>query len=94
LRYFIIITTDQHAANDWVDGQVCVAADGQKVPVGSIEIVIKVPSRMKFLLFPKVLKLVETKEGEEEEIEKEIEELEAGSESELSECGYVSDVHF
>jgi hypothetical protein len=70
-----------------------VAADGQKVPEGSIVVVITVPSAMEFLLFPKVLKLVDSEEGQ--EMEQETEELEVEEpESELSECGYVSDVHF
>jgi hypothetical protein len=54
-------------------------------------VVIKVPSGMEFLLFPKVLKLVDSEEGQEmeEEMEQETEELEVEEpESELS------DVHF
>jgi hypothetical protein len=98
LRYFI--TTDQlsditksHAAKrqaqEWVRGDFSFAAAGEEIPAKSLELSIKVPSGLNFLLFPNVLKLeggvVEEEMGEEHEVEE-------SSDSELSECGYVSDV--
>jgi hypothetical protein len=91
----------QHHANDsdqmWVGGVFHAAGPGEKVPDGSIEMDIKVPEGLKFLCFPEVLKLVE-EEMEEEEMEEEVEMEEdehkdESSDSELSECGYISNIH-
>jgi hypothetical protein len=107
LRYFL--TTEQlstiiesHAASrqpyEWVCGDFAFAAASEEIPAGSLELSIKVPSGMKFLVFPKILKVVggvdecemEEQEGQEEQEEQDDEE--ESSDSELSECGYVSDV--
>jgi hypothetical protein len=50
----------------WVGGKFYAADPDEEVPIGSIEIDIKVPSGFKFLQFPGVLRLVEGEEMEEE----------------------------
>jgi hypothetical protein len=78
----------------WVSGTFHAADPGEEVPAGSLELTIKVPTGLKFLLFPEVLRL-EEKEQDEEEQDGTLEEMESSdSESELSECGYISDIHF
>jgi hypothetical protein len=64
---------EQHNADNnndqmWVGGKFYAAGPGEDIPAGAIEIVIKVPSGLKFLQFPDILKLME---GEEEEGEAE-----------------------
>jgi hypothetical protein len=95
LRYFL--TTEQlsevieshdenNLSHEWVKGDFSFAAKGEVIPTGSLEMLIKVPSGLDFLVFPRILKLERGVEEEEEEEEHE-------SDSELSECGYVSDIH-
>jgi hypothetical protein len=81
LRYFL--TTEQlsevieshdenNLSHEWVKGDFAFAAKGEVIPTGPLEMLIKVPSGVDFLV--------------EEEDEHE-------SDSELPECGYVSDIH-
>jgi hypothetical protein len=62
---------EQHNADDndqmWVSGKFYAAGPGEEAPAGSIEIDIKVPSGLRFLVFPGVLRLVEQEEEEEED---------------------------
>jgi hypothetical protein len=99
-KFRFFLTPDQlsdviiksHSTNkqlhEWVKGDFSFAAPGEQIPTGSLEVSIKVPSGLEFLVFPKVLKV----EGEtvEEEMAEEVQAAE--STSELSECPYVSDV--
>jgi hypothetical protein len=59
----------------WVGGKFYAAGPGEEIPAGAIEIDIKVPAGLKFLVFPGVLRLVEGEEmvgaGELEEDEDE-----------------------
>jgi hypothetical protein len=104
LRYFL--TREQlseviqsHVENrhphEWVHGDFAFAAPGEVIPAGSLEFSIKVPSDLDFLVFPKILKLAVAQEEMEAEMEEEEIEGEQNeeSDSELSECGYVSDIH-
>jgi hypothetical protein len=101
LRYFLtpeqlseVIEShaDNHQPHEWVKGDFAFADVGEAIPAGSLEISIKVPSGFDFLVFPAVLKVEggvdEEEMGEQEEQDEEVE----SSDSELSECGYVSDV--
>jgi hypothetical protein len=103
-RYFLTreqLSTiiDQHRAEgnlqSWVSGDFCAAGPGEEVPTGSLELSIKVPKGLRFLRFPEVLNLVEVKEMEERGsgMMEEDEHVGESSDSELSECGYISDVH-
>jgi hypothetical protein len=75
--------------HEWVKGDFSFAAPGEQIPTGSLEVSIKVPSGLDFLVFPKVLKV----EGERWRRREMAEEVQAAeSTSELSECPYVSDV--
>jgi hypothetical protein len=51
----------------WVGGKFYAVEPGEKVPNGSLELEIKVPSGFKFLVFPDLLRLVEGEEMEEME---------------------------
>jgi hypothetical protein len=95
LRYFL--TSEQlteviqsHVENrhphEWVYGDFAFAAPSEVIPAGSLEFSIKVPSGLDFLVFPKILNLAVAQEEMEGEQNEE-------SDSELSECGYVSDIH-
>jgi hypothetical protein len=57
---------DQHRADGadqmWVGGDFYVAGPGEEVPVGSVELTIKVPAGLKFLKFPHILNLGEGSE--------------------------------
>jgi hypothetical protein len=64
----------------WVGGKFYAAGPGEEIPKGSLEIDIKVPSGLKFLVFPGVLKLVEGEEMEEEVEQEEEDEIEVLSE--------------
>jgi hypothetical protein len=98
-KFRFFLTPDQlsdviksHSTNkqlhEWVKGDFSFAAPGEQIPTGSLEVSIKVPSGLEFLVFPKVLKV----EGGtvEEEMAEEVQAAE--STSELSECPYASDV--
>jgi hypothetical protein len=70
----------------WISGAFHAADPGVEVPVGSVEIEIKVPKGLKFLRFPGVVKLVAVEEeGEEDEMEEEGEEDEMEEEGEEDE---------
>jgi hypothetical protein len=97
VRYYLTLDqlsdiTESYVANkqphEWVTGNFHLAAAGEEVPAGSLELTLKVPSGMKFLEFPQVLKVEGGGTGEEEMEDEEGE----SSDSELSECSYVSDV--
>jgi hypothetical protein len=78
LRYFL--TTEQlsevieshdenNLSHEWVQGDFAFAAKGEVIPTGSLEMLIKVPSGVDFLVFPRILNLeggVEEEEQEEE----------------------------
>jgi hypothetical protein len=49
----------------WVSGAFHAVDPGEEVPAGSVEIDIKVPAGLRFLVFPGVLRLVEGEEMEE-----------------------------
>jgi hypothetical protein len=107
LRYFL--TTKQlsevieshdenNLSHEWVKGDFSFAAKGEVIPTGTLEMLIKLPSGLDFPVFPRILKLeggVEEQEKKQQEAEEEEEEEEEEheSDSELSECGYVSDIH-
>jgi hypothetical protein len=58
-----------------------------------LELTIQVPKGLKFLGFPDSVKLMEVDEMDEEG-EMDVDENEGeSSDSELSECGHVSDIH-
>jgi hypothetical protein len=72
----------------WVGGKFYAVDPGEEVPAGSVELEIKVPSGLKFLVFPGVVKLWEGGEMEEQG-EMEMEEMEEGEmeEGEMEEDG-------
>jgi hypothetical protein len=74
----------------WVSGAFHAAGPGVEVPVGSVEIDIKVPKGLKFLRVPGVLRLVAA-EDEDEEVEMEDEDEEVGMEDEDSELSELSE---
>jgi hypothetical protein len=78
----------------WVSGAFHAADPGVEVPVGSVEIEIKVPKGLKFLRFPGVVRLVAVEEEEEDEMEEEGEEdeMEEEGENEEDEDSELSDL--
>jgi hypothetical protein len=102
-RYFVTLDQlsnilNQHDADglpqQWVGGDFYAAGPGEVIPDGSLELMIKVPAGHKSFKFPDILKLLEGEETQREgEMEEEDEHAGESFDSELSECGYISDVH-
>jgi hypothetical protein len=102
-RYFLTLDQlsnilNQHDADglpqQWVGGDFYAAGPGEVIPDGSLELMIKVPAGHKSFKFPDILELLEGEEMQREgEMEEEDEYAGESFDSELSECGYISDVH-